>query len=297
MRKFAAIGMFDGVHLGHMYLWHQLESMARACSATTLAVSFRQHPLQLIDPTRTPALLTTADRREQLLRAAGADQVVMLDFDRQLQRMTAAEFVTYLRDNYGVTDLVMGFNNNIGSDRVSGHSGYAALSAATGVAIHIADECGKRTADGRTLSSSSVREALGRGDTAGAAAVLGRPYRLSGRVVHGEHIGTGLGYPTANIEPDDSSLLVPAPGVYAVDVLLDGHPTLRGMLNIGSRPTVTGGDNRTTIEVHILDFHGDLYGCRISVDFLRRLRDERRFDSLAQLQVQLTADARAAAEL
>ena len=294
MRKFAAIGMFDGVHRGHIHLWQRIKAMAQASSGTSLAVSFTHHPMRLIAPGHAPGMLTTAGQRSRLLHQAGADEVVILDFTEQLRRMTATEFVSMLRERYGVTDLVMGFNNNIGSDRMHGLEASAKLPASAGVTVHIADECEMRTADGNTLSSSSVRRALLQGDVSTAAAVLGRNYRLSGRVVHGHRVGTGLGYPTANIEPCDSSLLVPAPGVYAVDVILDDNSRHRGMLNIGSRPTIADGDNRTTVEVHILNFNGDLYGREIAVEFIKRLRDERQFDSPEALRRQLAADARAA---
>lgn len=294
MRRFAAIGMFDGVHLGHRYLWHHIKALARECGGSTLAVSFVDHPMQLIAPDRSPRMLTTAAQRQQLLHQAGADEVVMLDFNEQIRRMTAAEFVEMLHERYGVTDLVMGFNNSIGSDRVSGRQGCTTLSAATGMAIHIAGECDKRTADGHPLSSSSVRQALQQGDVAAAAAVLGRTYSLTGLVVHGHHVGTGIGYPTANLRPADSTLLVPKAGVYAVDVTLPDGSRRRGMLNIGRRPTIADGDSRTTIEVHIIDFTGNLYGRSVTVEFRKRLRDERQFDSLEALRTQLAADLQAA---
>ncbi len=288
--------MFDGVHLGHRHLWQQIAALAKAGAGTSLAITFRNHPLQLIAPQRAPLSLGPVEQRVELLRQAGADDVLILDFTPALRALTGAEFVKLLVKDHGVTDLVMGFNNSIGSDRISAADDYRRLADDTGVRLHPAAEF--RLGADRTVSSSAIRSSLAKGDVECANSLLGRPYSISGTITHGKQLGRTIGFPTANVEAFDPRQAMPGNGVYALDVILPDDSTHRAMANIGHRPTVDRQpDAQTTVEVNIFDFDGDLYGQPLTLLFLKRLRSEQRFDSLEALRSRLEEDRRMAMAL
>lgn len=288
--------MFDGVHLGHRHLWQEISSQCDSDGSISLAVTFSRHPLEIIAPEYTPPSLCPVEQRADLLRHAGADQVLVLDFTPQLRALTAAEFLRVLAHDHGITRLVTGFNNSIGSDRVSTPEAYVRLQADTG--IHISSASEFRLADGRTVSSSAIRDCIAQGNIPAANIMLGRPYSLSGTIGHGKQIGRTIGFPTANVEPSDCRQAIPAPGVYALDVILPDGSIRRAMANIGRRPTVERqADAPTTIEVNIFDFEGNLYDQQLTLQFLQRLRSEERFDSLDTLRNRLAADRQKAMEL
>lgn len=289
--KIATIGMFDGVHRGHLSLLARLNEDARRLGATTTVFTFDRHPLSLIAPDRAPAALMSLDDKVAALHNAGAESVVVLPFDTALQSLTARDFLKKLHDDYGITVILMGFNHRFGSDRLDDLTEYEKIGRKIGVEIIRADELRDADIDHCTISSSSIREAINKGDVAMAATMLGRPFSLRGKIVHGKQLGRTLGFPTANIEPLDPSIIEPAGGVYAVDVHLPGGGLRRGMLNIGRRPTVdSSAKPLKTIEVYIDDWHGDIYSEQIRIDFLKRLRDERRFANVDALREQLAAD-------
>lgn len=288
--SFAVIGTFDGVHRGHRYLFDQVKILAGAERASTIAFTFDRHPLAVVDPDREPAALTTLEERCRLIANAGIDRVEVLPFSPRLRSLTAAEFVSWLRDQYGVTDLMLGFNQTIGSDRVkAGSDQWLNVGIQTGVRVYTgaqAPPC--RATD--NICSSEVRAALSRGNVEAAQDILGRPYRLEGTVVDGQHIGRTIGFPTANLRPLPPNAAVPAPGVYAVRAVIDGRAR-PAMANIGYRPTVDHSEKpHLTIEIHLINFRGNLYNRSIAVDFMARLRDERKFDSLDDLQQRLQHD-------
>lgn len=282
--------MFDGVHSGHRHLLAELASLGRRLGLRPLAVTFADHPLRIVRPTAAPPLLTDAPEKERLLRAEGVD-VAVLNFDSALRRLSAREFMVMLRDRFGARALLLGFNNHFGHDRLTDIEEYRRIGRELGMTVERAGEW--RHATESRVSSSAVRGLLLDGDVERAAALLGRRYRLSGRVVHGKELGRRLGYPTANVEPGSESLLIPADGVYAAIVTLPDGTRRPGMLNIGHRPTVDSPDAPVSIEVHIIGYDGDLYGRQVTIEFVRRLRGERRFDSLGELRDALAADARA----
>lgn len=288
IRRAAAIGMFDGVHLGHRFLIECLQRSAQDRIIPTV-FTFANHPLSVVNPAKAPRLLTLPDEKERLLRDIGTD-VVMLSFDDKLRSMTAGEFIAMLSRDYGVVQLLRGFNNRFGSDRVESAEEYRAIAAIHNVGLISADEY----RPGRdTVSSTAIRRALDNGDVESAAYMLGRPYTLTGTVEAGHQLGRTIGYPTANIRPLSPVKAVPSPGVYAADIECPDNIVRRAIVNIGRRPTVeNSGEIR--IEAHIDDFHGDLYGTSPTLRFLRRLRDERRFGSLDLLREQLDTDIAAA---
>lgn len=286
----ATTGMFDGVHRGHRDLIAALTARAAEAGRRPIVFTFDRHPLELIRPESAPRLLMPVDRRVETIRALGVDDVRVIHFDETMRALDAASFINLLHIRHNVTEIVMGFNHRFGSDRLTDRDDYRRAAASSGVGLVFPPEY--RLADGSPVSSSIVREALACGDAARASELLGRPYRIEGTVVHGQKIGRTIGFPTANIKPREPRQLVPLNGVYAADVTVDGA-THRAMLNIGRRPTV-GNEGPISIEANIIGFDGDLYGRDVAVDFVARLRDERRFDSLDELAAQLAADRTAA---
>lgn len=289
----AAVGGFDGVHGGHRYLIGTVASIARQRGLDAVAVTFAQHPLKVVGNGFCPALLTTASEKERLLRQCGIDRVVMLDFTREMSLMSAREFMErVLRDELGVEVLVMGYDHRFGHDRDAKFDDYVGWGEELGIEVVRGDEW---RGDGETcrFSSSEARRLLLDGDVEGASRILGYDYGVDGVVVGGFRVGRTLGFPTANIEVDSEDKLIPYSGVYAVRLTVldgeDGGAKYDGMLNIGTRPTLNNGSARS-IEVHALDFSGDIYSARVRVEFLKRLRDEHRFESVDELRRQLEMD-------
>ena len=270
----ATIGMFDGVHLGHQFVLRQVVEEAHRRGLQSLAVTFdRQQPL-----------LTPINEKVQLIAQAGIDRVEVLPFTEELKMMTAFQFMQrVLKEQLGVKVLFIGYDNRFGHNREEGFDDYVHHGRLLGIEVLQLPAKG-------TVCSSHIRQYLQEGRVAEAAASLSYPYTLIGHVMHGEHVGTTLGFPTANLVLDDEHQIVPAPGVYAVKVCLPSGEVKHGMMNIGRRPTF-GGDH-VTLETHVFHFEGDLYGRQLTVQFVARLRAERPFESREALVAQLTVDAR-----
>ena len=288
----ATTGFFDGVHLGHRLVIERLVSEAHARGDESLVVTFWPHPRAVLqDGARELRLLNTLDEKKELLRSLGVDRVEVLDFTRSFAALTAEQYLRgVLRDRFGVTTLLMGYDNRLGSDRLTAAS-LKPLADGMGVELMELSPLSFRPSEARgEISSTQIRSALDRGDIASAEAMLGYAYSLTGAVVAGNRLGRTIGFPTANMKLYEPLKLVPGRGVYAVDVEVLGRK-FRGMTNIGTRPTV--GGLTTSIETHILDFDEDIYGLPLRVTFLRRLRDEVRFPSLEELKAQLEKDREA----
>lgn len=285
------VGVFDGLHLGHQDLLAQLVAQAKSRNLTSVVVTFEPHPrIVLSKGNDRVGLLTTAQERNDLLAKIGIDILVVVPFTREFSDLTAREFLnSYLAVRLQAKFLLMGYNHRFGSDDVT-PDGYPALAQEAGIQTLRA---GAFSLPGNVkVSSTEVRNALSRGDVATAAALLGRPYSLSGNVVHGDAIGRKLGFPTANIVPADERKLIPADGVYACQISFDGEKPRPAVLNVGTRPTVGGADRR--IEAHVLDFDGDVYGDSATILFISRIRDEKKFRSQDDLAKQIMADVAAA---
>ena len=285
----ATIGMFDGVHLGHQFVLQQTIDLARELGLQPLCITFDHSPRQ-------EQVLTPLDDKIRLIRQMGIERVEVLAFTPQLKSLTAREFMEQvLRDQMNVRVLLTGYDNRFGRNREEGFDDYVRYGQELGIEVCCLPPLPATSSslNAKNVSSSYIRQLLSEGQVAEAARCLGHPYSISGRVAHGEHIGTELGFPTANLVPSSLQQLIPAPGAYAVKVtLLTPHPslyTLSGMMNIGTRPTFDGHEQ--TLEVHILHFHEDLYGQALSVEFVKRLREERRFESMEALKEQLKQDA------
>lgn len=278
--KGATIGMFDGVHLGHQYLISQL---AEHCDEP-MAVTFDNHPLWVVRGNREPKLLLTPQEKETLLRSMGVTPV-MLRFDDSLRSLTAEQFISRLARDYGVSRLVLGFDNRIGSDRC-GSEDDSQLSRDTGVEIIRAPEL----PGSLKVNSSAIRNMISEGDVAGAARLFGRPYAIRGTVDHGKQLGRSIGFPTANVTPDNPDKLLPLNGVYAADAVTADGNEYRAVVNIGSRPTVDTPEAPVTIEAHLDGFTGNLYDTDLTLRFLTRLRDEKKFPDLTTLRAAITTD-------
>ena len=285
----ATTGFFDGVHLGHRLVIERLVSLAHARGDESLVVTFWPHPRAVLqDGARELRLLNSLEEKKELLRVLGVDRVEVLDFTRSFAALTAEQYLReILRDRFGVTTLLMGYDNRLGSDRLTA----AALKPnADGIGMELVElsplSFRPSEASGE-ISSTQIRTALESGDIESAAEMLGYGYALKGVVVAGNRLGRTIGFPTANMKLYEPLKLVPGRGVYAVEAEVLGKK-YRGMTNIGLRPTV--GGSFTTIETHILDFDEDIYGLPLRITFLRRLRNEVHFPSLEALKEQLEKD-------
>lgn len=277
IRNVATIGMFDGVHLGHQYVLQQVVDYARQHGMQALCITFDHSP-------RREQVLTPLDEKLQLIRQTGIDTIEVLHFTKALKQLTAREFMEQeLLQKLNVKVLLTGYDNRFGHNREEGFDDYVRYGEELGIKVLALPAKG-------SISSSHIRQLVAQGYVSEAAECLGHPYSICGQVTHGEHIGTQLGFPTANIKTAESSQLIPLAGVYAVRVQLERDKELRkGMMNIGTRPTF--GEHLQTLEVHVLDYEGYLYGQSIKVEFIRRLREERHFDKPEALIEQLKKDA------
>ena len=285
----ATIGFFDGVHLGHRFLIEHVMKEARSMGLSSIVITFDRHPREVLHQDYQPELLTTMSSKLQLLESTGVDQVVVLHFDEAMAQLSAKEFMSrVLRNQLNVRKLIIGYDNRFGHNRVETFDDYVRYGKELGMAVaqHSAFEI-----NGIELSSSVVRAFLKDGEVELANRCLGYPYTIVGRVVDGFKEGRRMGYPTANLDISGSGQLVPANGVYAVRVGIgDCKETLPAMTGIGVRPTF-GGTERT-LETFIFDFHEDIYGQQLRLSFIKRIREERKFDNVTQLVNQLKEDER-----
>lgn len=283
----ATIGSFDGVHCGHRAMLGELRASANGKGLPLMVITFARHPRLMFDGECEPFILTTNSEKLELLESAGADICVFLDFDSCMASMSARRFMEeVLVSRLGVQCLAVGYDHHFGKPcEGEGLPEYISYGKELGIEVFGAKPFEK---NGRAISSSAVRRALEAGEAALATELLGHCYSLCGRVVQGEGIGRSLGFPTANILVDEPLKMVPANGVYEVAVQV-GERNFKGVMNIGVRPTV-GENLMRTLEVHLLDFEGDLYGADIKVELLRRLRSEHVFDNFEALRFQIEVD-------
>ena len=285
----ATIGFFDGVHRGHQFMIDSLTAMAHARGEASLVITFDQHPRQVVHSDYVPQLITTTDEKLQLLHATSADRIEVLHFDAELAQLSAYEFMrSVLHERYGATLLLTGYDNRFGHNRTEGFTDYVRYGKAIGMEVR---QNTPIDIDGLRVSSSLIRRLLAEGNITEANNCLGRPYSLTGSVAHGFEEGRRLGFPTANIVPESAEKLIPQCGVYAVRVSIEGDKWQPAMLNIGTNPTFQR--QQLTIEAHIIGFEGDIYDKEVRVEFCRKLRDERRFESIETLRRQLEADREA----
>lgn len=277
------IGNFDGVHLGHREIFRRVVGQARARQAAATVVTFEPHPLRLLAPEKAPPRINTPEEKVRLIRASCIDLLVILPFNRKLAALSAADFVNeILVGRLGVRHLVIGYDYAFGRNREGDAAFLARAAQCHGFTLEVLEPL---RAGAEIYSSTRIRQTLLRGDVSGVVGVLGRHFTLDGRVIGGEGRGRQLGFPTANLAT--AKELLPREGVYAVRVR-HGRRLYDGVANLGRRPTFAG--SAPSMEIHLLDFAGDLYGARLRVYFVERLRDEQRFPSAAALQVAIRDD-------
>ena len=285
------IGNYDGVHLGHQHMLSTVTARARELGLPATVVTFEPTPREYFEGDAAPARLMRLREKLEALPLYGVERVVVLRFDRHMQAMGADEFVERLLvRGLGARHVVVGHDFHYARRREGNIDTLRAAGARHGYAV---EEVGRFLVDGERVSSSLVRDALGRGDLARAGLLLGRAYRMAGRVRRGQQLGRRLGYPTANLALHRK--VVPLWGVFAVRVSGAGLVDHPAVASLGTRPTIDGTE--PLLEVHVFDHDGDLYGRYLDVDFVRRLRDERRFESLDALVEQMHRDAAEAREV
>jgi riboflavin kinase/FMN adenylyltransferase len=287
-----AIGVFDGVHLGHQQIIRQTVADAGQHDGLAVVVTFDRHPNAVVAPDRVPPLIYSQPQKLRAIAALGADAVLVQRFDRAFSEQTGEAFVRALARDFGRLQSVC-----VGADFVFGHrrSGNVALLQRLGQELDFTVHgIAAVSLDGQVVSSTRIREAIRAGDFDAASQMLGREYSLAGVVIRGDALGQKLGFPTANL--DTTGLVLPPNGVYAAHARVRGAAH-RAVLNIGHRPTLQPRPASPRVEVHLLDFTGELYGEELEVTFTARLRDEKQFASREELQAQIARDIVAAMKL
>jgi riboflavin kinase/FMN adenylyltransferase len=286
------IGNFDGVHRGQRAILDRVVARAGELGAPAVVVTFDPHPLAVLAPERAPVPLTTPRQKEALLAAAGIAAMLVVRFTPELSRVPAQSFVRdFLHGRLGLEEIHVGASFVFGHRREGNLQLLRRMGAELGFAVNGIDEV---VAGGERISSTRIRRAVGEGSVAEAAEMLGRPYALCGVIARGDRMGQRLGWPTINVVPDNK--LLPANGVYVSRVHFPSFPaTFDCVTNVGTRPTVYENYQRV-VESHILDFKADVYGERVELSFLRRLREERIFPTVMDLSAQIGRDVEATRE-
>ena len=290
MPAVATVGFFDGVHRGHVFLIEQVVGLARQRGQNSMVITFGDHPRKVLHSDYQPKLLSTIEEKLELLSDAGVDTTVVLPFDVGMASMSAREFMSeVLARQLNVRLLMVGYDNRFGHNRSESFVDYVEIGKT--LHIEVMQSPAYRIGD-CFISSSAIRAYIQSGNIEAANAGLGYCYTLEGIVVAGYHNGHRLGFPTANLSVTSAEKLIPANGVYAVRVKLPAEERVhKGMMNIGTRPTL--GGNGLSIEVHIFDYNGDLYGKKISVGLIKHIREERKMKGWDELKAQLAADKKA----
>ncbi|MBC8085162.1 MAG: bifunctional riboflavin kinase/FAD synthetase [Hymenobacter sp.] len=290
-------GTFDGVHLGHQQILRRLREVARQSGGPSVVITYWPHPRLVLSPPPGLAnphdlyLLSTLEERIGKLTEFGVDYLLIVPFTREFAAWTSEEYIqNILLRTVGTGKLVIGYDHRFGKNREGGFEYLSQNADRYGMSV---EEIPREDVDAVGVSSTRIRRALDGGDILTASRYLGYPYQLTGAVERGQQLGRTIGWPTANVRVLEPLKLIPARGVYAVMATTAAGTHHPAMLNIGIRPTV-GGDLAQTIEAHLLDFSGDLYGQPLTLQFVARLRDEQKFDGLAALKAQLALDAEAA---
>ncbi len=290
-RPVLTIGNFDGVHLGHRAILEIVVDRARSLGGEAILLTFEPHPRKIVQPDRPPSLLATLEQKAELLDAAGIDVLIVESFDLEFAQTPPEVFVNeYIQRRIAPTEVYVGYDFHFGRDREGSMRLLAETGPRLGFSVTVIPEI---TMGERDVNSTRIRDLLGTGQVKEAAELLGRPFSVRGSIVEGMKRGRGMGFPTANLAPDNETL--PHAGVYicAVRFLDDGDPgrgeVIPAVTNLGYRPTFD--DQRSLVaEAHLMDFSGDLYGRKVDLDFLERLRPEQKFESIDELKVQIGRD-------
>jgi len=280
------LGNFDGIHLGHQKIFERVKAEASRIGGESVVITFEPHPLKVLSPHPCPPLLTPLRKKILLFEQLGMDVVLCIEFTKMFSEISPFDFVkNILVDRVGAHKVIVGFNFHFGKNKKGNPQILRQIAGQFTLQVEIIDSL---IIEGTTVSSSKIRELIKNGQVEKASKLLGRHYSILGKVIEGAKRGRLLGFPTANLET--STELTPLPGVYAVEVLWNGQ-SFKGVADVGCNPTFqTEGGAKISTEVYILDFNENIYGEEIQIDFVRRIRDEARFDSVAQLIVQIQKD-------
>jgi len=283
----ATVGFFDGVHAGHRFLIEELKAIATKQNLESVVITFATHPRKVLNSDFQPDLLTTLSEKLIQLASTGIDTCIVLDFTAEMANLSAYQFLkTILSEQFNVHTLLVGHDHRFGHNRADGFYEYKNYGQSLGMEVIQAHRY--KTQEDQHISSSEIRIALHKGDIKQANRLLSYEYTIYGSVIDGFKVGRKLGFPTANIKPEDDNKLIPAIGVYAVRVRWNNF-IYKGMMNIGLRPTLENG-KKISIEVHIIDFNEDIYNETLQIDFIRKIRDELKFNSVEDLIEQLKKD-------
>ena len=289
---FLAIGVFDGVHLGHQAVISTAARHAAEAGGTAVVVTFDPHPTKILRPQESPRLLTATQHKIALIRDLGVSHLLVLKFDRELAATPPADFVRQLVEAARpLREICVGQEWSFGKNRAGNLALLTTLGAEMGFNVVGVQPV---MSQGTLISSTAIRKAVEAGDFATAARMLGRDYTILGTVEEGKRLGRSLGFPTANLSAHSEQF--PPNGVYAAEGLLDGK-TVRGVVNLGLRPTIDDGSPQRVLEFHLFDFDRDLYGEDVELRFLHYLRPERKFENLAALREQIARDVSAARKI
>ncbi len=279
-------GTFDGVHQGHQKILSRLIEVAKKNKGESVLLTFFPHPRMVLQPDSDLKLINTIDEKIELLREVGIDHLIIHPFTREFSRTTSLEFVRDLLVNkIGTTKLVIGYDHHFGRNREGSFEHLKEFGPIYGFEV---EEISVQDVDNVNVSSTKIRKALEEGEVDVAASYLGHSFFIEGTVVHGQKVGRELGFPTANIDVENPYKLIPQNGIYAVKVQ-SGEKVYKGMLNIGLRPTIEFSE-KLTIEVHLFDFNEDLYGKRLHISFVKRIRSEKKFENKEALIAEMRKD-------
>jgi riboflavin kinase/FMN adenylyltransferase len=285
-RQVLAIGDFDGVHLGHQEVIRRAVATADSLKLPAAVMTFDPHPREVLGQAKYACSLTPLDHKLELFARLGVELAYIVNFNETLMRLLPEQFVQRMLLPLGLDTVVVGFDFTFGHRGQGTPDSLAQLSEG-GFAVEVVRPC---EIDGAKVSSTAIREALGRGDVARSAKLLGRPYSIRGEVVHGHARGRTIGFPTANVQPKGDYVL-PANGVYAVRAAVEGVGIFNGVMNVGVKPTFADGELRPTLEAHLFDFNKDIYGASVELQLVSHLRGERKFASVQELVEQIHRDA------
>lgn len=284
---FVTAGVFDGLHLGHQHIIKQLINSAKKNNTESALITFWPHPLTIVLPDRSVSLIDTLDEKIKFIETQGVDNLIILPFTTEFSSLSAQEFIkTHLKDKLNISGLIVGYDHKFGRDKLNDLNILCQYAKQYNFKIKKTDAFSFQN---ETLSSTLIRQAILNGQIERANTFLSRHFSLSGTVVKGYKIGRKLGFPTANIQVNASYKIIPKEGVYAVIAQFDNR-RLKGMLNIGTRPTFNNNANVKSIELHLFDFEENIYGKTIKISFCKRMRNEMKFDNTQDLIAQLKDD-------
>ena len=281
--SYVALGSFDGLHSGHLSLVNKIIELANENKGRSIVYTFKNHPRTLIKGATPPKLLMDNESKEEILEALGVDLIYFEEFNEEYMKLTPEGFIKYLCEKFKVKGIVVGFNYRFGYKNIGNIEMLKELSTKYGYELYVMEPCNY---ENEVISSTRIRNELFNGNVDKAMKMLNRPYIIKGKVVHGKKLGRTIGFPTANLDYS-KEILIPSKGVYYTNVEWQGK-IYKGITSVGNNPTVNG--NKLTIETYILDFNNDLYGHNIKVYFIKKIRDEKKFNSIDDLVIQLKKD-------